>query len=852
MPASRRLPLVAVPSVVAAVAGGILLVLLSSLPSRALATPEPLPAADGARLRLALEKLAVTGSALYVAAHPDDENTAFLTWLANGRKVRTAYLSLTRGDGGQNLIGSDTGVLLGVLRTQELLAARRIDGARQYFTRALDFGFSKGPEETLEIWGRERILADVVWVIRSFQPDVIVTRFPVDGQGGHGHHTASAILAEEAFMAAADPSRFPEQLTLVKPWQARRIVWNVFRPANAPRDTAPNRVRVDVGAYDPLLGRSYTELAGESRSQHRTQGFGSAERRGTFENSFEHRAGERATTDLFDGVDPTWSRHPGGARFSSLVRQALKEFRPEKPAEIVPVLFRAREAIAKLPADATVTAKREELDFVIRSCLGLWIEAIATAPSATPGGTARIVTSALDRSGSGITLESVEIVGDGGAAPHADARRLGANQAVTDTFRLAVPGDSPIARPYWLEEPPLAGSFEVGDQAWIGVPENPPIRSARFRFDVAGHEIAFETPVVHRWVDPVQGERYRDFQIVPPATLGFDRDVYLFPDTKSRRVGVVVRAADRALAGTVKLEVSPGWSASPVEAAVALGAARSDTTVWFQVVPPAGGPSSGAESARLSAAILVDGRSYGFRATTLDYPHLPLQELALPAEAHLVRADMRVAEGRVGYVMGSGDAVPDALREMGLPVTELSDEDLESADLSAYDTIVTGVRAYNTRPRLLSRQKRLLDYVARGGRLVVQYNTAEEALQNRLGPKPFRISRDRVTVEGAPATFLAPGHPLLTTPNRISASDFEGWVQERGLYFANPWDASYDSVLAMNDPGEPARAGGLLYARHGEGVFIYTGLSWFRQLPAGVPGAYRLFANLVSPTRRRL
>ncbi|MEO6461789.1 MAG: PIG-L family deacetylase, partial [Candidatus Eisenbacteria bacterium] len=390
------------------IALALLLPLLLASPRPAQAHPQPRDAMNAAEIRQALERVQVTGSALFVAAHPDDENTAFLAWLANGRKVRTAYLSITRGDGGQNLVGPDVGPLLGVIRTNELLAARRIDGADQFFTRAIDFGFSKGPEETLEMWGRERTLSDVVWVIRSFRPDVIVTRFPVDGGGGHGHHTASALLAEEAFAAAADPARFPEQLARVRPWQAKRLAWNVFRFGGQPADTMPGRVRVDVGAYDPLLGRSYTEIAGESRSMHKSQGFGSAERRGSFVNSFEHRLGTRATADLFDGVDLTWSRVKGAAKLPALLARAAREFRPERPQAIVPTLLAARALLAGLPADPDsaplVAARRADLDELIRSALGLWVEAIAAVPTASAGGRVRVVTAAIARNDAPVVL----------------------------------------------------------------------------------------------------------------------------------------------------------------------------------------------------------------------------------------------------------------------------------------------------------------------------------------------------------------------------------------------------------------------------------------------------------------
>ena len=828
-----------------------LLVLAAIRPGAVVAHPEPPRALDAAGIRASLERLRVTGSVLYVGAHPDDENNALLAWFANGKKLETAYLSMTRGDGGQNLIGSDTGTLLGVLRTQELIAARRVDGAEQFFTRALDFGYSKTPEETFDIWGHEKILSDVVWVIRRYRPDVIVTRFATDGSGGHGHHTASAILAEEAFAAAADPQRFPEQLAHVRPWQARRLVWNAYRFGGAGADTTPGRIAVDVGAYDRLLGRSYTEIAGESRSQHKTQGFGSAERRGSFTNSFEHRLGNRAQADLFDGVDLTWRRYPGGDKIERVLARALDTFDAEHPGATVPALLEARTLIQGLGDDPLLTRKRAELDRVLRACCGLWLEAVATAPSVTPGAPARISALALSQDEPSVRVLGVTVVDTTGqvvARTTRAAQALAPGRAFADTLAWDEPAGVPPSRPYWLVEPPGPGSFEVRDLRQIGKPENDPVFRARFALEIKGRAVTLETPVVYRWTDPVRGERYRDFLVAPRVTLKFDRGAHLFTGDGADTLGVTAQSGDRAVRGDVRLRLPAGWTSSPATVTIALAGGGVDTTVRFSVTPPAGAATT---NEAVSAEFVTDGQATSARAIPLDYPHLPLQALVLPAQARLVRADVKHTGSRVAYVMGSGDAVPEALMEMGYAVTLLSDDDVARAALDGYDAIVVGVRAYNVRPRLRAMQDRLLAYVANGGRLVVQYQTADPGLNGKLGPLPFAISRDRVTVETAPVTISAPGHPLATTPNRITDEDFAGWVQERGLYFASPADSAYQTPFACHDPGEPERTGGLLYATHGKGAFIYTGYAWFRQLPGGVPGAYRLFANLVSPAPRR-
>ena len=827
----RGSPIVATPRRAAVLA----LVLLFGAPA-VHADPRPRPPLDAAGIRLALERLQVTGSALYVTAHPDDENTAMLAWLLGEQKVRTACLSFTRGDGGQNLLGTETGTGLGVIRTQELISARRIDGAEQFFSRALDFGFSKNADETLRLWDRERILADAVWVIRRYQPDVIITRFPPDSTAGHGHHTASAILAEDAFAAAADPKRFTEQLKLVKPWQAKRLVWNQFRPS---ADSTAPRLTVDVGSFNPLLGRSYSEIAGESRSMHKSQGFGAAERRGTLPNTLTHRLGEPARANLFDGVAMGWNRFPGGARVDAALKKAHQGFDPARPSEILPHLIEAHRALATLPDQAIVVHRRAELLDVIRACAGLWLEAVATTPSAAPGRRMTIVTSALNRSPATVTLEAVEVVGVVTREPA--SRPLAFNVPVTDTFRTAVPADRPFTQPFWLEAELRRGSFGFEELPLIGPAENPPALTARLTVIVAGERLSLEVPVVHRWIDRVQGERYRDFAVVPPVTLRFAEGVHLFTNGKARPVRVVVESGDAPVDGVARLRLPPGWNSQPTAIPIHIGQADAETTVHFMVTAAAT-----PRAAEIVAECEIGGRRFDRQRTRIDYPHIPIQTLFPRAAARVIRTDLTLAVRRVGYIPGSGDEIPAALTQMGAEVVTLSEDDLEGMDLGGLDAIVVGVRAYNTRPRLRALQSRLLGYVERGGRLLIQYNTNESALDDRLGPYPFKISRERVTVEEAPVTLLLPEHPLLQHPNRISAQDFEGWVQERGLYFASPSDPRYEKILACNDPNEPAREGGLLYARHGQGAFIYTGYAWFRQLPAGVPGAWRLFANLLS------
>jgi LmbE family N-acetylglucosaminyl deacetylase len=814
------------------VVGIILAVLLSTTPLAA--DPRPRDALSAGEIAHALARLEVAGSALYVAAHPDDENTALLAWLTHVRGVRTGYLSMTRGDGGQNLLGQEFGAPLGVIRTQELLAARRLDGAEQMFTRALDFGFSKNAEETLDFWNHDSILADVVWAIRRFRPDVIITRFPPDSTAGHGHHTASAMLAEEAFAAAADPKRFPEQLDRVKPWQARRLLWNVFTPAaGAPIDST--WLVADVGAYDPLLGRSMSEIAGLSRSNHKSQGFGAPERRGSLRQYLVSRAGAPARRDLFEGMDVTWKRYRNGAAVASAIAQARSQLDPAHPEASLPRLAKALAAMRALDSDPLVERKRAELEWVMASCAGLWLEAVATRPSATPGATITVATSALARGPAAVTLESVAV----GAARNDSARPLAVNRATADTLRVTLAPDAPITQPYWLRQPASRGRFVVPDRDDLGRPDNRPALTAAFRVRIAGESIVFELPVAYRWIDSVQGERWRMLEVSPPVTLKLDRPFLLFPDATARAVRVTVRANQAGASGAVKLAAPAGYRIDPASAAFTIEREGQEQSVSFTVTP-------GTASGTLTATASVNGASWSLATQTIDYPHIPVQTLFPPAEMRLVRTDLKAPSARVGYLAGSGDVLPEALRQMGMSVTLLGDDDVESGDLSRFDVIVTGVRAYNTRPRLRSLQPRLLDWAAKGGTLVVQYVTTADGVVDYLGPFPFRVSRDRVTVEEAPVTFAQPASRLLTTPNPLAPADFTGWVQERGLYFASPFDPRYEAPLSAHDPGEPARDGGLLVAKTGSGTFVYCAYALFRQIPAGVPGAFRLLANLVS------
>ncbi|MDX2286567.1 MAG: PIG-L family deacetylase [Bacteroidia bacterium] len=818
---------------------GILIVLLLALRAGA---QMPMPSRSAADIQHQLRRLQVLGSVLYVAAHPDDENTRLIAYYAKGKGYRTAYLSLTRGDGGQNLIGNEQGIPLGVLRTQELLAARRIDGGEQFFTRAYDFGYSKTHEETLSLWNKQEVLADIVWVIRSFRPDVIITRFPgpEKGGGGHGHHTSSFILTKEAFALAGRPDAFPEQLQHVSPWQPKRLFWNNYQtfredPAYQP---APGTLSVDMGGYDPLLGKNYGEIAAEARSMHRCQAFGTARNRGSIKEYLEHEAGEPASTDAFDGVVTTWDRI-GEAALGKLLAKAYAAFDPEHPEASVPLLLKAW----KLMEGKTgywYEVKRRELQDALLACAGIWLEADASQPAAAQGDSVTLTVSFIKRNPVSAVLQSVSY-------QPAD-RHLDIGQALeTNTrpgsvkLKISTAGLEP-SRHYWLERPIQGGSmFAVADQQQIGRAESAPALRAEFALLLEGVPLTVELPVIHKYVDRSVGEIYQPFVVTPPFSAAFEVQSFFFPDTQARDIQLQIRHLSAHSGFSLELDAPAGWGLDRDRIEVAPGKPGAVQTLTLRVQPPAQ-PGDG----MLRVYYAYKGRRQALSISEVRYDHIPAQQLMLPAALRMVRCPVQTAGKRVAYLMGSGDEVPAAIAQLGYQVDVLEPARMASTPLDGYDAVVAGIRAYNTIPEIQALQERVLEYVSRGGVFIAQYNTNYDMRSSQIGPYRFSISRDRVSDETAPVTLLAPEHPALSFPNAIREADFKGWVQEIGLYFPASWDDAYTPLLACSDPGEPARQGALLVARHGEGYFVYTALSFFRQLPAGVPGAGRLFANLLS------
>jgi LmbE family N-acetylglucosaminyl deacetylase len=795
------------------------------------AQPQP----HAGEIAAGIRRLGTVGSVLYVAAHPDDENTRFLAWLVGDRGLRAGYLSLTRGDGGQNLIGTEQDELLGLIRTQELLAARRVDGAEQLFTRARDFGYSKSADETLKIWDRAQVLGDVVLAIRRFRPDVVVTRFTPDPPN-HGHHTASAVLAAEAFRLAADPKAYPEHG--LPAWQADRLLHNVST-WRLPKDADMSAyLKLDVGTYDPLRGRSWGEVAAESRSQHKSQGFGAAVDRGPLFEYFAPVAGTQPKADVFEGLDFGWKRF-GAAQVAAAAAEAEKNFDPRAPHASIPALLKVRTALAALPdANPWKHVKLREVDRLVAACAGLYADVRAAEPSGVPGGEVALALTAIARSPAALKL--VDVTLPGGAKVEGAA--LANNEPWRVEQKLTLPADAPISTPYWLREPADGGLYRVADRALVGRPEGDPPLSATFTFDIAGQRLAVTRPVTFVWVDPVRGELSRLFEVAPAVSATLDREVFMFPNGRPQTVSVTL-AAGRPASGTARLELPDGWKSVPASVSFALDARGAERTVAFTVTPAAN-----AARATVRAVVDVDGRSESWRVRTVNYDHIPPQTVRQPSTAALVPVALESRVRRIAYIPGPGDKVAESLAAVGYDVTILPDERLASEKLDRFEAIVVGIRAFNANPRLTVHRDRLMQYVERGGRLVVQYNTNSRIgpLPVQVGPYPLEIGRERVTDESAAMTAVNPKEPLLSAPNRLGAADFTGWVQERGLYFATKWDPKYRPVFAMNDPGEQPLQGSTLVAKHGKGTFVYTGIAFFRQLPAGVPGAYRLMANLLN------
>lgn len=796
-----------------------------------------------------IKKLNVLGSALYVAAHPDDENTRLISYLANEQKINVAYLSLTRGDGGQNLIGTEIKELLGVLRTQELLAARRTDGGNQMFSRANDFGYSKHPDETLKTWNKEEVLSDVVWAIRKWQPDVIINRFDHRRAGRtHGHHTSSALLSLEAFEMVGDKNVYPDQLQYVDTWQPKRLLYNTSwwryggRDAFAKVDKS-SMVSVDVGVYYPILGKSNNEIAAESRSMHKCQGFGSLTTRGSQQEYMELVKGDLPNdrTNLFDGIDITWNRVEGGEPIGKLLRSVDDRFNHANPSESVSELIKALKMIKALPDGYWKRVKQAEIKIVIEACMAMYLEVVADDFSATPGQEIELTTEVINRSAVNATLKRIKYLPNG--IDTSLNLTLENNQVNKLYKKLTIPTDAPVTNAYWLNEKGTLGMYNVDKQLMRGLPETPRVLKVEFNIEIEGELMKITKDVVYKRRDRVKGEVYRPFEITPPIYANIEQDVFIYADNASQTVNVVLKSGEGNVSGTVELCHPNGWKVEPAKVDFTIKLKGEEKIVPFKLYPP-----ENQDENFIVPLVRIGEKSYTNKLISIEYDHIPPQTLTLDASVKVVKIDLKKEGERIGYLMGAGDKIPENLEQIGYQVDLLEDRDISVDNLKKYDAVMIGIRAYNTVDRIKFYQEKLLKYVENGGTMIVQYNTTGGLPfgSDKIGPYPFKLSRDRVAVEEAEVRFLKPDHEVLNFPNKITQKDFENWVQERGLYFPNEWDERYEAILSANDPGETPKDGGLLVAKYGKGYYIYSGYSWFRELPAGVPGAFRLLTNMLS------
>jgi len=802
-------------------------------------------AQSASEIQLKLQKLKVTASALYIAAHPDDENTRLLSYLANEKKWRTGYLSLTRGDGGQNLIGTEQSEKLGMIRTQELLAARRVDGAEQFFTRAFDFGFSKNPQETFSKWNRDSVLADMVWVIRNFKPDLIITRFPTDGSGGHGHHTASAILAEEAIDAAADPNKYTEQLKYVTVWKAKRLVWNGFNFGSMPQSDGKDFTKLDIGAYNPLLGKSYGEIASASRSQHKSQGFGVPMQRGVSKETFKYIKGDSVRVDIFEGINDSWSRFSDAKKIEKLINTCVSKFNSNNPTASIAELITIHNELEKIDNEYWKNQKQKEIQDLIISCSGLFIESYAAEYITHPKYDLKVNVQAINRSTANVKLLSLKI---NSIYDSTFSKTLENNLLFNYSTKINVNEKLSYSNPYWLLQKPSSGLFHVSDQKLIGIANPIAPLDVTYTIDVNGLVFTFTKSLKYKWTDPVRGELNREVEVLPVVSIEpQQRNVILTKNEKSKYVNISVKAFAKVDRAELKFKSVKGLTITP--ASIEFSSKENNSNFNFQIQIQA--ESDASMSVELEPYVLIDNKQFNSKVERIEYEHIPIQTQVVPVKIKVEKIDLLVKGKRAGYINGAGDDIPEALKQLGFEVINIDDNYLRTKSLKDLDVIVAGVRLYNTNNEMQSHYETLMNYVKEGGNYVVQYNTNNfiSSISSKVGPYNFTVTRDRITDEDAEMKVINATDKILNYPNIIQASDYDNWVQERGLYFLSKVDDNYRKVFKGNDPNEKESDGILITCQYGKGTFTYTGIAFFRQLPAGVPGAYKLFANIVSQSR---
>ncbi len=808
---------------------------------------------------MGLKKLHMLGSVLYIAAHPDDENNTLLPYFAKEKMYRTAYLSLTRGDGGQNLIGSEQGIELGLIRTQELLAARAIDGSEQYFTRAYEFGFSKSSDETLKFWDKEKVLADVVWVIRTFKPDVIIARFPPDKRAGHGHHAASAIIANEAFAAAADATQFPEQLTKgVQAWQAKRIVWNTYNFGST-NTTSNNQLKIEIGNYNALLGKSYGEIGGEARTMHKSQGEGRPRRKGAITEYFSLTAGDSMQNNLMDGVATSWKTIEGGTDIENKINAIIQQFNFEKPEFSVNALIDLYKALQRMSKDSRwVWKKIKEVQQLIIDCSGLFMEATTDNEYAVKGEKLNVSFLINSRLSSQIKVEQIQL--QSGYRSVIDTivnSTLFINKNLMYNKSILVEADKPVDQPYWLDAPMVNGSmFTVNNQAEIGKAENDASYKAKIVFSIGDISFNHETPLQYKFVDATRGEVLQPVIVVPPILVSLSPDNVLlnvFPrtaKTKNQFIQVQYKSNFTASNEAVQLKIYQGNSVVYTK----------DTLLNFEAGKSYSIDLSIAKffnqslSKNISASLVfqkngTEQKSYSHYLRKISYDHIPNLHYFYQDNIQLLTDSVQVKGKKVGYIIGAGDKVPEALIALGFKLEYLFEKDITLQKLQQFDAIITGIRAYNIHEWMSSKNDIFNAYVNNGGNLIVQYLKSNTVGTQKVKVGPYGLTvnaQSRVTEEDAAVSFLLPKHSVLNYPNKITNKDFEAWVQERSTYQAVQLDKNFEAILSMNDTNEPASNGSLVIAKYGKGNFVYSSLVLFRQLPAGITGAYKLLANMIA------
>lgn len=831
-----------------------------------------------------IKRLQTTASAMHTGAHPDDEDSNLIAYLARGRAARTAYLSLNRGEGGQNVIGAELFEPLGVIRTEELLQARRLDGGQQFFTSVMDYGFSKTRAEAARIWGEKETLADMVRAIRLFRPLVIISRFQGTPADGHGHHQLAGYLTPLAYKAAADANQFPEQIAEgLLPWQTKKLF--VGQGFAAAASGEPASVSINTGEYDPLIGRSYAEIAAEGRSQHKSQEMGSTERRGIQSSgerlldSIVESSGKE--NDIFDGIDTSIkgiakltnnSENELAGRLSDLqetAEAALKEYDAFAPQKIIPVLAKgvrqAREAkdATQNPYTKTLLAEKEqEFSKTLQTAAGVVVDALSETETIVAGDSTGVSVKIF---GSAAQIKNVSLNAPSGwkfetaVEPKPVGNSFFSRPEVASSaayFKMTTAAGANPTQPYWLEKPRRNFTFDwTGNDAAKNAPFQNPLVFANVTMEIGGVEITVSQPVQYRYADQIRGELRRNLNVVPLVNIALDTNLLIVPASnktqKQRLVVSVTNNAPRQTKGSAKLDLPAGWSSTPA-ADFDLQKKGEKTAVVFDVTIPA---NTKVDKYDLTAMAVVNNQTYDQSMQEIAYPHIQTHRLYSKATVTTQVLDLKVAPVRVGYIMGSGDAVPAAIRRLGLNVVMLEEKDLSTGDLAQFDTIVVGIRASQVRPDYVANNGRLLDFVKNGGTLIVQYQQSE-FIQNNLAPYPAkmesvtngnqRISNVRVVDENAPVKILAPDNPVFNYPNKIVAGDWDNWIQERNLYTLTALDPQYTPLLETQDEGEPPVTGGLVYAKIGKGNYVYNSYSFFRQLPVGNPGAYRLFANMLS------